>query len=212
MWLKSKRRTLALLTSTLASTCLVLGAGSPAAHASACTPEDNGAECPVIVDTTLLGGMYGSPQNTTPAFAAPGSLVDMAAHLLIDGTPDPTSGSFEVAVPAEAADTIVSPDALALRQYQLAINAPGVPTCRSATFRGNAGAIYYQESLGYVPWGVYLYNSFLDYGPWVNAVFVNGRKVDGKKQFYAPLLRSSWKHQPQGRDARRNCHNGRGSH
>jgi hypothetical protein len=61
------------------------------------------------------------------------------------------------------------------------------PSCRSVTFYGSAGAIYVQTSPGgYVTWGIYMYNSALNPGPWLVNVMVNGKQVDHKSQEYAP--------------------------
>jgi len=62
-----------------------------------------------------------------------------------------------------------------------------LPSCRSITYRGNSGTISVQtSSAGTVAWGIYM-NLFTENpGRWTVSIFVNGRKVDGKVQFYAP--------------------------
>ena len=42
------------------------------------------------------------------------------------------------------------------------------------------------NSNGYHQWGIYMYNSKLDTGPWFVSVYVGKKKVDSKKQDYAP--------------------------
>jgi hypothetical protein len=61
------------------------------------------------------------------------------------------------------------------------------PSCHRITYKGNAGAIHVQTGKsGYLQWGIYMYNSKLNHGPWVASVYVNKKKVDGKKQDYPP--------------------------
>jgi hypothetical protein len=68
-----------------------------------------------------------------------------------------------------------------------AVPAAATPSCHAITYRGNAGAIHVQTSKnGTVAWGIYMYNSKLNAGPWVVNVYVGKRRVDGKKQNYAP--------------------------
>jgi hypothetical protein len=67
------------------------------------------------------------------------------------------------------------------------LNPAHLPSCRHITYKGNAGAIHVQTSKkGYVSWGIYMYNRKLDDGPWVVDVYVGKRRVDHKKQDYAP--------------------------
>ena len=61
------------------------------------------------------------------------------------------------------------------------------PSCRSVTFRGNAGYIAVQTSpAGRVTWGIYMYSPENRYGLWVVSVFVGARQVDRKVQAYEP--------------------------
>lgn len=74
-----------------------------------------------------------------------------------------------------------------------------LPSCRSITYRGKAGYIAVQtSSSGYVSWGIYLYNKADEPGPWKADVFVNGKRVDGKVQEYAPHGSVSPKHATKG--------------
>ena len=62
-----------------------------------------------------------------------------------------------------------------------------LPSCKHITYKGKAGAIHVQTSKkGYVSWGIYMYNRKLDSGPWNVDVYVGKRRVDHKKQNYAP--------------------------
>jgi hypothetical protein len=62
-----------------------------------------------------------------------------------------------------------------------------IPSCHSITYKGSAGAIRVQTSKnGYVAWGIYMYNSKLDAGPWNVDVYVGSRRADHRDQNYAP--------------------------
>ena len=75
----------------------------------------------------------------------------------------------------------------ATRHTARGVTTAKVPSCRSITYKGNAGAIHVQTSKnGYVAWGIYMYNPKLDAGPWTVDVYVGSRRVDHKKQNYAP--------------------------
>ena len=61
-----------------------------------------------------------------------------------------------------------------------------ISSCHSITYKGSAGAIHVQTSKsGYVAWGIYMYNSKLDAGPWNVDVYVGKTRVDHKDQNYA---------------------------
>jgi hypothetical protein len=62
-----------------------------------------------------------------------------------------------------------------------------LPSCRSHTRRGNVGYIAVQTSpVGYVQWGAFMYRWWENWGWWGVNVFVNGRRVDAKSQYYPP--------------------------
>ena len=61
------------------------------------------------------------------------------------------------------------------------------PTCSAISFPGSHGRISVQtNSSGYVAWGIYMYNSAADAGPWTVNVFVGRKRVDRQMQGYAP--------------------------
>ena len=71
----------------------------------------------------------------------------------------------------------------------------GIPSCRSITFRDYNGAgegiptigVQVNPRNGYLQWGAYIgrYSGY-NAGEWILSVYVNGRKVDGKRQNYHP--------------------------
>jgi hypothetical protein len=71
--------------------------------------------------------------------------------------------------------------------YRSAAVSASLPSCHAITYRGNAGAIHVQTSANRtVAWGIYMYNSKLDAGPWTVDVYVGKTRVDHKSQNYAP--------------------------
>lgn len=62
-----------------------------------------------------------------------------------------------------------------------------LPSCRATEFPGTAGKVAIQtNAAGYVSWGVYMNNPLSNAGLWVVKIFVDGKPVDGFKQFYPP--------------------------
>jgi hypothetical protein len=87
---------------------------------------------------------------------------------------------------AEPTGGMVAADASHAGVLSPSVTPAAVPSCGSITYKGSAGAIHVQtNSKGYLQWGIYMYNSKLDAGPWVVSVYVANKKVDGKKQNYA---------------------------
>lgn len=102
------------------------------------------------------------------ALAAPGSSAPALA-----AAPKPpvvVSGGMVAGAPGAASST-----------------ARALVSCRAVEYRGSAGKIAVQTSpSGYVAWGIYFYDPAKNDGPWVVDVYVGSRRVDHKKQNYAP--------------------------
>lgn len=74
-----------------------------------------------------------------------------------------------------------------------------LPSCRAITYHGNGGAIHVQTSAnGTVVWGIYMYNSELNAGPWTVDVYVGKRLDDHKEQDYPPHGSVNPKHAKKG--------------
>jgi hypothetical protein len=62
------------------------------------------------------------------------------------------------------------------------------PSCRSIRYNGNAGYIGVQVDpySNYLQWGIYMYDKNEESGNWVVDVYINWKRVDAKRQNYAP--------------------------
>jgi hypothetical protein len=120
------------------------------------------------------------------------AVMSAAATLGVLGTATAQAASTTAQVSATTATggLVVSGGMAAQGTSSAALPATDLPSCRAITYRGNAGAIYVQTSPGgYVVWGIYMYSSELDSGPWWVDVYVGQSRVDHKqppRQVYAP--------------------------
>jgi hypothetical protein len=120
------------------------------------------------------------------------AVTSAAATLAVIGiaTAQASTTTIQVSAIATAARLVVSGGMGARRTGFAAVSATDLPSCRAITYRGNAGAIYVQTSPGgYIAWGIYMYNTRLDSGPWWIDVYVGKNRVDHKqppRQVYAP--------------------------
>lgn len=125
--------------------------------------------------------------------AAPAPFLAAAAALVALAVPASatTATTAPGSVPASSAErasavTVPFGGMVAGRGSSAAVPAT-LPSCRAITYRGNAGAIHVQTSANTtVAWGIYMYSSKLDAGPWTVDVYVGKTRVDQKKQDYAP--------------------------
>jgi len=122
------------------------------------------------------------------------AVMSAAATLVVLGVATAQASATTAQVPATAttitAGLVVSGGMAARGTASAAVPAKDLPSCRAITYRGSAGAIYVQTSPGgYVVWGIYMYSSALDSGPWWVDVYVGNKRVDHKqppRQVYAP--------------------------
>jgi hypothetical protein len=115
------------------------------------------------------------PDAEPPPIAAEDTPVDEAIS-------DGISGVAEDAAPEPA------PEVGGSEAYATTAAAIGpLQSCRSVMHRGSVGYIAIQTSpIGYVQWGAYMYRWWENYGWWGVNVYVNGRRVDAKSQYYPP--------------------------
>ena len=98
----------------------------------------------------------------------------------------PASSAGQTSAVAASATVQFSGGMVAGKSGSAAVPA-ALPSCHAITYRGNAGAIHVQTSANRtVAWGIYMYNSKLDAGPWTVDVYVGKTRVDHKSQNYAP--------------------------
>jgi len=63
----------------------------------------------------------------------------------------------------------------------------GIQSCRSVTYRGDAGYVSVQtHTNGTVAWGIYMHNPADNYGPWYWFVSIDGKKHASAAQLYPP--------------------------
>lgn len=136
------------------------------------------------------------PMRRLPA--APALLLAAAATLIALAVPAsattvattprfvPASSAGQATAMASSATVLFSRGMLAGKGGSVAVPAT-LPSCRAITYRGNGGAIHVQTSAnGTVVWGIYMYDSGLNAGPWTVDVYVRNRRVDHKNQNYPP--------------------------
>jgi hypothetical protein len=122
-------------------------------------------------------------QPLTVAFAA----VALAGSLLATGQASASTVNSSQSSIVDSAGGMVAASASHAGVPSPNVSPAKLPSCGNITYKGNAGAIHVQtNSKGYLQWGIYMYNPKLDAGPWVVAVYVANKKVDSKKQDYAP--------------------------
>ncbi len=131
------------------------------------------------------------PAALTPFLAAAAALITLAvpaSATMVTSAPRsvPASSAGQTSAMASSATAQFSGGMVVGKSGSAAVPAP-LPFCRAITYRGDGGAIHVQTSpSGTVVWGIYMYNSELDAGPWTVNVYVGKRLDDHKEQGYPP--------------------------
>ena len=147
--------------------------------------------------------MHKSLMAATPFLAAAAALIALAvpasaATVTIAPRSVPASSAGQTSAVASSATVQFSGGMVAGQSGSAAVPAP-LPSCRAITYRGDGGAIHVQTSpSGTVVWGIYMYDSELDAGPWTVDVYVGKRLDDQKVQDYAPHGSVNPKHAKKG--------------